>query len=345
MKNIFKKTFTNLLSLCGLLVFSRWLRVRCFNKSSVTILCYHRIIPEGGLISPQCISSELFERQMRFFASKYHLVTLDDVTSHLAGELEFEGDAMAFTFDDGYEDNYTNAAPILDRYNAKATFFIASEPVLGETCYWIDELSVLLDALYESTAVIEVPALKDLALRVSQFIIAPKELKRAQAKEIFLAVNVLNEMQKHVLLAALREACRTTGSVPKKTPALMAESQIKALINGGHTIGAHTHTHPKLSNLELDKVEDEIVTGVERLRERFGEINHFAYPFGKMADIPADKAGLFNILQRCGFKSTVTTEDNVLNTDDHRFLVPRKVMSAQSIAQITLKLELMAWKK
>ena len=117
------------------------------------------------------------------------------------------------------------------------------------------------------------------------------------------------------------------------------------MIDRGHTIGAHTHTHPKLSNLDLDKVEVEITTGVERLRERFGEINHFAYPFGKMADIPADKAGLFNILQRCGFKSTVTTEDNVLNTDDHRFLVPRKVMSAQSVAQITLKLELMAWKK
>lgn len=345
MKNSFKKALANILWFSGLLGFSRWLRIYCFNKSSITILCYHRIISEGGLISPQCISSELFENQMRFFASKFRLVTLDDVASHLEGKLEFEGDAMAFTFDDGYEDNYTNAAPILDRHNAKATFFIASEPVLDEKCYWIDELSVLLDALHESTVVIEAPALKDIALRVSQFILAPRNLRKVQAKDIFLAVNVLNEVHKNMLLAVLREACKTAGCVPKKTPALMNETQIKALIDGGHAIGAHTHTHPKLSNLELDKVEDEITTGVARLKERFGEIKHFAYPFGKMADIPADKAGLFNILQRCGFKSTVTTEDNVLNTDDHRFLVPRKVMSAQSVAQITLKLELMAWKK
>jgi peptidoglycan/xylan/chitin deacetylase (PgdA/CDA1 family) len=345
MKNTIKKTLASMLSACGLLGFSRWLRIRCFNKSSVIILCYHRVVPEGGLISPQCISSELFEHQILFFASKFDFITLDDITPYLAGASEYKGDVMAITFDDGYADNYTHAAPILDRYAAKGTFFIASEPVLDKKSYWIDELSVLLDALHGTTADIDLPAEKALALQISQFIIAPKELKKRLAKDIFLSVNAVSEVQKHLLLKVLREACKVVASIPHKTPALMSAPQIKELINNGHTIGAHTHTHPRLSNLELNEVESEIVTGVTRLREEFGEINHFAYPFGKMADIPADKTALFNILQHCGFQLTVTTEDDVVKNNDHRFLVPRKVMSAQSVAQIRLKLELMAWKK
>ncbi|MDC2890016.1 polysaccharide deacetylase family protein [Psychrosphaera algicola] len=31
---------------------------------------------------------------------------------------------MALTFDDGYLDNYTNALPILEKYNIKASFLL-----------------------------------------------------------------------------------------------------------------------------------------------------------------------------------------------------------------------------
>ena len=345
MRNRIKQMIAVLISACGVLKVSRWLRVRCFNKPSVTILCFHRIVPEGGLISPQCISSDLFEKQMRFFSSKFDFITLDDVASYLSGDIAFQRDVMAFTFDDGYEDNYINAAPILERFDAKAAFYIASEPILDGKNYWIDELSILLEALHGSAAIVDLTELDDVAFKISQFISAPEDQKKQQAKNIFYAANALNEGQKNKLLIELRKTCEVIGRTPNKTPTLMSVSQIKALMNRGHIIGAHTHTHPRLSNLTVDEVESEIIQGVERLSEHFGEIKHFAYPFGKMADIPTDKSALFNVLDRCGFKMSVTTEDNVLAQSDHKYLVPRKVMSAQSVSQIDLKMELMAWQR
>ncbi len=37
--------------------------------------------------------------------------------------------AVMITLDDGYEDNYTNALPILEKYGAKATVFVATDSV------------------------------------------------------------------------------------------------------------------------------------------------------------------------------------------------------------------------
>jgi peptidoglycan/xylan/chitin deacetylase (PgdA/CDA1 family) len=345
MKNRCKKMIAVLISLSGILAMSRWLRVHCFNKPSVTILCFHRIVPEGGLISPQCISSDLFEKQMRFFNSKFNFITLDDVASYLSGDVTFQRDVMAFTFDDGYEDNYINAAPILERFKARAAFYIASEPILDGKKYWIDELSILLEALHGSAAIVDLAELDSVALKISQFISAHESQKKQQAKSIFFAVNAINEVQKNKLLIELRKACEVTNCTPSKAPKLMSISQLTALMSRGHIIGAHTHTHPRLSNLTAAQVESEITQGVERLSEHFGEVQHFAYPFGKMADIPTDKTALFSVLHRCGFKMSVTTEDNVLAQSDHKFLVPRKVMSAQSVSQIGLKMELMAWQR
>jgi peptidoglycan/xylan/chitin deacetylase (PgdA/CDA1 family) len=345
MKNRIKNIIAVLVSASGLLGVSRWLRIRYFKKPSVTILCFHRIVAEGGLISPQCISPQLFEKQMQYFSSKFDFITLDDVAPFLSGDMKFDRDVMAFTFDDGYEDNYVNAAPILERFNAKAAFYIASEPILDGKSYWIDELSTLLEVLHGSAAIVDLTELKDVAFKISQFILSPGNKKKQHAKNIFYAVNALNEVQKNKLLIELRKTCEVIGCTPNRTPKLMSVSQIKSLMSRGHTIGAHTHTHPRLSNLTEREVESEIILGAERLSEHFGEIRHFAYPFGKMTDIPTDKTALFEILNRCGFKITVTTEDNILVQSDYKFLVPRKVMSAQSISQIDIKMELMAWQR
>lgn len=342
-KKLAKKLLALILTGCGVLSLSRWLRERLFGIPRITILCYHRIATQEALISPQCIHPVLFEKQISYFASHFHVISLDDVSAYLAGDVILDQDAVVITFDDGYEDNYTHAAPVLERYGIRATFFVASTPILDGQRYWIDELSALLDALHGSTVIVDVPALPVLAQQIARFIAIREEGMKAVATEIFLAVNQLDEVQKYTFLQALREACMRSGRFAGPTPALMSTVQIQSLYEAGHQIGAHTQTHPRLSNLDIQSVEDEIGIGVTRLRQRFGAIRHFAYPFGKLADLPADRPTLFGILQRCGFLLAVTTDDNVVASNDHRYLVPRKVMSAQLVAQIRLKMELMAW--
>jgi peptidoglycan/xylan/chitin deacetylase (PgdA/CDA1 family) len=57
------------------------------------------------------------------------------------------------------------------------------------------------------------------------------------------------------------------------------------LLESGHTIGAHTRTHARLSELkQVDELEAEIMRSANVLESNLGvKVEHFAYPFGNLA--------------------------------------------------------------
>ena len=87
------------------------------------ILMYHMISePEskhkfkGLRVSPQA-----FEQQVAYLADQgWNFVTMQELMS--ASSMPEK--TVAITFDDGYEDNFTQALPILKKYGAKATLYL-----------------------------------------------------------------------------------------------------------------------------------------------------------------------------------------------------------------------------
>lgn len=59
----------------------------------------------------------------------YQPITLRDLIHHLTLGAPLPEKPIILTFDDGYEDNYTNAYPLLKKYGFVGTFFIVTEPV------------------------------------------------------------------------------------------------------------------------------------------------------------------------------------------------------------------------
>lgn len=71
------------------------------------------------------VDPQLFEKEMEYLAENgYVTVTLDDLTNTLRKEKPLPGRSVILTFDDGYEDFYTKAFPILKKYKLKATVFV-----------------------------------------------------------------------------------------------------------------------------------------------------------------------------------------------------------------------------
>lgn len=105
---------------------------------SIPVLLYHRVadltLEEDPLrlgISPQ-----KFERQMKFlYKNRFKVVSLEEASRQLQKGETLYPKQIAITFDDGYEDNYANAFPILQKYKFPATIFLVTE-FLGKTCSW-----------------------------------------------------------------------------------------------------------------------------------------------------------------------------------------------------------------
>ena len=62
-------------------------------------------------------------------------------------------------------------------------------------------------------------------------------------------------------------------------------NDLRALLEDGHTIGAHTRSHARLSELKTEaELVAEIVASGDRLESELGvRIQHFAFPFGNLA--------------------------------------------------------------
>lgn len=88
-----------------------------------TVVLYHRVA--DGARDDLTVGIEQFDRQMALLRRYFDVVSLADMldwdTIPKTGR-----PLVGVTFDDGYFDNYLNAAPILERHQIPATFFVST---------------------------------------------------------------------------------------------------------------------------------------------------------------------------------------------------------------------------
>ena len=93
--------------------------LKFFRQQSISLM-YHKISENPEEHSAYCISPEAFEEDIRYLKEQgYSFCTASE-----AKKTEKQKKRVFITFDDGYESDYLYALPILEKYNAKATFFV-----------------------------------------------------------------------------------------------------------------------------------------------------------------------------------------------------------------------------
>ncbi|MBC1936297.1 polysaccharide deacetylase family protein [Listeria grandensis] len=94
----------------------------------IPVLMYHSINTnvKNNLITPP----NEFDAQMKWLVDNgYHAITLSELDSMLITGKNVPEKPVVITFDDGYQDNYTNAYPILKKYGLKANIFVITDKI------------------------------------------------------------------------------------------------------------------------------------------------------------------------------------------------------------------------
>jgi len=95
------------------------------SDTSVVILNYHKV--DDMKISLSVAPAD-FEKQMAYLKEQgYTTITPDQLLDNLEKGTELPEKPILITFDDGYEDNYKNAYPVLKKYGFKATIFVITD--------------------------------------------------------------------------------------------------------------------------------------------------------------------------------------------------------------------------
>ncbi|TMD32933.1 MAG: hypothetical protein E6I94_00615 [Chloroflexi bacterium] len=96
----------------------------------VPILMYHRILPAAlarGALPGLAVSPTLFAAQLRAaHAAGWRTITLGSLAADIDAGRDPGPRTFVITIDDGHEDGYTNALPVLERFGDVATYFVVT---------------------------------------------------------------------------------------------------------------------------------------------------------------------------------------------------------------------------
>jgi len=109
-------------------------------KNWLPILCYHRVCEDEFTPDPLGLrtSTRDLERVLAYLRShRYRFVSLETAIKVLRCGRAPGARYACLTFDDGYQDFYLNAFPLLQRYGASATVFLVAS-YIGSTNHWDD---------------------------------------------------------------------------------------------------------------------------------------------------------------------------------------------------------------
>lgn len=310
-----KEHLARILAATGLYSLSSFLRSRFINE--LPILAYHRIYDlEDATIFP--FDSELisasrtsFEWQMRYIKAHYNPISFQTLLDVLDGKALLPGRPLIVTFDDGYEDNYYNAFPILKSLDIPATIFISTGYIGNKKPFWFDLMAHILNHVPTGCMM-----LKDLqlTLRLDDNVAS----RHAATTQLFRALrSVSNEQRLGFLDWFEYEYAFAIHKDSFQLNLPMNWDQVREMHDAGIEFGSHTITHPILSQLDDEALKNELIGSRQKLDQELGEsIPVLAYPVGDKA---AFNERVIDISRSIGYRLGVSYIEgiNCLDRMDH----------------------------
>jgi peptidoglycan/xylan/chitin deacetylase (PgdA/CDA1 family) len=231
----------------------------------------------------------------------------------------------AFTMDDGYRDNATEALPLLRRHGAGGTVFVETHVVESREPSWMHRYFWITHRRGEEFFAREYadrtrePAIRDKLLAAAPGGAANGsgrgaryDLKRILKYEAGFADR--DRVTREILAAA-------GGDDRDIARAYLTWEDVAALDGGGVEIGAHTVHHEILSRLDDTALRREIEGSTRALRGRTREpVVSFAYPFGRTWDYDAR---CYPLLRELGYTSSCAAIDGTNEPGTDRMQLKR----------------------
>lgn len=292
------------------------------------IVTYHGILPAGYTtmdsdLDGGLVSGETFRRQLLLLKSQYRVISPWEFLAWCEGAQALPPRAVLLTCDDDLRNTLTEMVPILQELELSCLFFVTSAS-LSEVpaMLWCEELYLMLLAAKGRVA---------LDLEGGAFVaqcVTVHEKRRLWWNLVnFLSRYGMNA--RHGFLDQIRTSLRLPDgwdtallTDPLRRRFLMLNrTELCALVAAGMEVGAHTLTHPVLSQLPEEEAWCEIAESRRRLQQAMGRpVWALAYPFGDSASVTERER---EMAERAGFTCAFLNSGGGFGAEMPRFALPR----------------------
>lgn len=273
LKRFIKRLVLWTLDLLGLHLFARY-----FQKSPM-VLFWHGVSNHPNLdVEGESFPVKLFERQIKYIASHYEVISMDEFAKRYT-EKCFTKREVVITFDDGYRDNLTIAAPILKKYSLPFTVFISAHNVDAQERFYISIPRLVI--IGGNMEYVEIPSMnyfKELHTLSDRIECAHELEYTIKYFSHEKAKYISNELVRTYGYDNFVKLCNKYNN-----GTLLTWDDVKMLSdNYGCTIGSHCYDHCIChSNQNKAVIAKQIIDSRKLIEEKTGiKCNYFAYPNG-----------------------------------------------------------------
>ncbi len=294
--------------------------VEMLNKDSFVIFLFHGVIKNSKYeirnYNNKHMKYDLFAECIKVLKNNGKPFSMNDLLNPDLDKKKLPPKSFAVTFDDGFENNLSIAAPILYDFNIPATIYVTTEFVEKNAMSWIDRIEFVLENTSSKTI-------------YAHWLDKKIDIKNNQTK-----IKFLNSVRNFVKNSPdcnpntfADDLCEKNGypdilssddPIDKKMSwAQVSQANKSDLL----TIGGHSHTHSILSYLSSAQLNYEIDTSLELLDKKADvQSLHYSYPEG-LEHCYSDN--VINELKKRGVRCCPTAISGTNNALDDLFYLKR----------------------
>ena len=291
--------------------------LRAAQQKQLLVLSYHGVVSDehyDPVHSDYTVSVTAFREQMEILVRYFRPVTVSELADWWTGKAALPRHPVLVTFDDGYKNNLTNAAPVLLQLGVPALIHICTGYIDQERILWM--LDIHRRVLHWPKGTIPIPGseiekrLDDPRQRVPLASWVRQACKRLPHEECERYLNRLRETEIPESDARDQEVFR-----------FLSWDEVRTLQNKGFEIGSHTSEHPILTRISGKRADQELRASKLAIEEQTGtECRCFAYPNGGEEEV---SKAITERVRQAGYRFAFTTMGQFCSRNESPFELGR----------------------
>ncbi|WP_196138887.1 polysaccharide deacetylase family protein [Aliikangiella sp. G2MR2-5] len=247
-------------------------------KDCLTVLAYHRVVDDRQkdyLFDYELVSASTdeFEKQVKYVKRHFNPISMEQLVASLEQGESLPERPLLITFDDGFDDNYYNAFPILKKHQVPATIFISTGYLGTKDIIWFDKFVRIINAacgerwqIKKFSREYEIPVDEMSRRKVAALLL--REMKR------------LSNPEREAVMLQLSEKYESKISDRLKSQ-MMTWEQVVEMNEDVISFGSHTVSHPILARLNSQALRFELGQSKKDIEDKLTtEASSISYPDG-----------------------------------------------------------------
>lgn len=253
-------------------------------KNNFSIILFHGVIKEKKYLirnyNNKHILDNKFYAVLNYLKKKGYPLDVDEVVYTIKNKKKFPKNSFLISFDDGFENNYKVAAPILDELKIPAVFYFSTDFIENNTMSWIDKIEYCFEKKINKRS-LQINKFGKFDISTLEKKIKSLDLIRSKVKSNF-KINPEKLVKKIFKEFDMELINNSNADIDKK----INWKQINLLNNNAlFTLGGHSHLHMPLTYFSEKISKYQISKSINLFKKNANiALRHYSYPEGQKKD-------------------------------------------------------------